>query len=442
MLFQEVRTLLKLAWPVILGQVGLMSMGLVDMVLVGRLGPEPLAALGIGNALGFGTLLVGLGAAHGIDPLVTQAYGAGRPGEAVQALVRGTVMMAFVAAAVTLVHLYAGPLLTWMGQPKELIPTAATYTQILAPSVPLILAFALLRQFLQGSGQMQPAMWAIVIGNGVNLIADYLLIEGNWGAPALGVPGAGWSTSIVRMAMLICLTAFAWPELKRAWPGTEGLISAQSVWNVSWIALPVGAQLALEVWAFTSVTLMSGWIGSLEVAAHQSALSLASTSFMVPLGLSAAASTRVGNLVGAGKSWTRAAVTTQVLACGIMGLAALIFVLFPEPLVRIFLHEPEAIALAASLIPVAAIFQLFDGLQVTSFGILRGLGDTRKPMLANVVGYWLWGLPLGYVLTFHLGWGLQGLWFGLVVALGTVSLMLGARLWWWSRQPLPARTIS
>ena len=396
MYIREAKTLLGLAWPVILGQVGLMSMGLVDMILVGQLGPESLAALGIGNALAFGSLLVGLGAANGIDPLVTQAYGADRPGEAVQALARGGVMMSFLALAITAVHVFSGSILSAMGQPAELIPIAETYAQILAPSVPLILAFSLLRQFLQGSGRMKPAMWAIVVGNVLNLVADYALIEGNWGAPAMGVPGAAWSTSVVRMAMLFCLLGFAWPELRRAWPGRAGLVSIPSVLRVSWVALPVGAQLALEVWAFAAVTLMSGWLGALEVAAHQSALSLASTSFMVPLGLSAAAATRVGNLVGARQAWQSTAIMTLVLGCGLMGVAAVVFVSMPHLLVQIFVHEPEAIALAAGLIPVAAIFQLFDGLQVCSFGILRGLGDTRKPMIANVVGYWLGGLHLGY----------------------------------------------
>jgi len=428
----------SLAWPVVLGQLGLIGMGVVDMVMVGRLGPDHLGALGIGNTLVYGSLLVGLGTASGIDPLVAQAYGGSRPTDAGRALIQGSIVVAAVSVPIAAVHWWAGTLLTLLRQPAALVDIAQTYCQILTFGIPILLAFSLLRRFLQGSGRMQQAMWAILLGNIVNALADYALIYGHWGMPAMGVAGAAVSTVTVRCVMLAALFAMAWSELKRAWPGLAGSLEWRSILAVAAIALPVGAQLATEVWAFGACTVMAGWLGRLDVAAHTAALNIASVTFMIPLGISAAASTRVGNLVGANHRWQTAAWTAVGLAAFTMALSSALLLLVPGPLARIYLDDPAAVALTAATIPLAALFQFFDGTQVACFGVLRGLGDTRIPFLYNVVGFWMLGLPLGYALAFGLGWGLAGVWTGLAVALAIVASLLLLRVRWHHGRPVGA----
>lgn len=261
-----------------------------------------------------------------------------------------------------------------------------------------------------------------------------MLIYGKLGAPALGVAGAAWATTLVRLLLLVVLLVMAWPVLREAWPERRGLFAPNEIARVAWVALPVGAQLATEVWAFTAVSFMSGWLGTTAVAAHTAALSLASLTFMVPLGLSAAASTRVGNLVGAGLPWPRAAWTAVGLAAVVMSTSAATFLAAPRLLGRIYLPPGDALELMAAILPYAALFQLADGTQVSCFGVLRGLGDTRQPMLANLVGYWLIGLPFGVWLGFYRGWGLAGVWLGLAVGLILVAALLLGRLSWHTRR--------
>lgn len=431
---EEAARLVSLAWPVVLGQLGMFAMGLVDMILVGRLGPDAFAALGVANTWVFGTLLVGLGTASGLDPLVAQAYGAGKPREAGAAGVRGAVVLAAVGALIMVAHLAAEPALRLLAQPEELIPDAALYCRIVAPSVLPMLAFALLRQFLQGSGNMRPATVAILLGNVANAFLDWVLIFGKLGAPAMGVAGAAWATTAVRGVLVFVLIAMAWPALREARPQRAGLFDPRELARVAWVALPVGVQLATEVWAFTAASFMSGWLGTTAVAAHTAALSLASLTYMVPLGLSAAAATRVGNLVGAGLPWPRAAWTAVALAAGVMGTSAAAFTAMPRVLGRIYLPAGDALELMVVILPYAALFQLADGTQVSCFGVLRGLGDTRQPMIANLVGYWLIGLPLGVWLGFYRGWGLAGVWLGLAVGLILVAALLLGRLNWHTRR--------
>lgn len=434
----EARRLVALAWPVVLGQLGLVGMGVVDLVVVGRLGPDATAAVGIGNTWSFGTLIVGLGASAGLDPLITQAFGARDPRRAGAEAARGAVVVALAALPIIALHLLGEPLFHWMRQPESAIPDAATYCRIVALSVPAFLGFAVVRQLLQADGAMRPAMWVIGLGNLVNLVADLVLVQGAGPIPGFGVAGVAMATTVVRWVMFAALLGVALPLLARSRP-EPGWATPRAIARVAVVCLPVSLQIGLEVWAFNAASLFAGALGALPAAAHTAALSAASVAFMVPFGVSAAASTRVGNLVGAGRDWRRPAFTAIGLGAGAMTFSGLLFLLAPEAVGRFYNPDPAVVAAVGAVLPLAALFGWFDGTQVVAFGVLRGLGDTRHPALFNLVGYWVLGLPLGVWLAFRGGQGLAGLWIGLVIGLGVVAVLLVGRLARHARGPgLPA----
>lgn len=424
----ELRRLAELAWPVVIGQLGMVTLGVVDVLMLGRVSEDALAAVGIANTWSFGTLVFGLGTATGIDPVVTQAFGAGDARAAGRALVRGGVLLLLLCAPIVALHLLAGPILLALGQPASLVPDAASYCRIMALSVPAFLGFALVRQFLQGSGAMRPAMYVLLVGNVANVFLNYALIFGYGGIPALGVAGAAWATVGVRWAMLILLVFIGRSLLKPAFPVERSALAPAAVGRLAFLALPAGLHVALEVWAFSSATVFAGHLGPTPLASHTVALNITSVLFMVPLGIGAAAATRVGNLVGAGQDWITAARAALLATFGVMCTWATLLLVLGTPVVRLYTSAEEVVMLAAALLPIAAAFQLFDGAQIVSFGLLRGLGDTRRPALYNLVGHWMLGIPLGWVLAFQVQLGLRGLWLGLSVGLGAVATLLLLRL--------------
>ncbi len=435
----EAARIASLAWPVVVGQIGLVAMGTADMLMVGHLGADPLAAIGIANTWSFAAMILGLGACSGLDPFFSQAYGAGNPKRAGEALVRGSLMIAVVAVIIIAFHLVGRSGLEFLRQPENLLDDAGLYCQIMAWAVIPYVGFALIKQFLQGSGLMRPAMWVIAVGNLVNIAANWVFIYGHLGAEAMGVPGAAWSTVVVRWVMFAALVAIASPHIRAAWPDRRGLGDRESFQHLLFTAMPVGLQWGLEVWAFNSATIMAGWLGSHAVAAHTAAQNVASITFMIPLGIGAAAATRTGNLVGAGREWSRVAWISLGLAAVTSSICAAIFTLFPYQLAGLYNPDIEVIALIATVLPIAAVFQWVDAGQVVSFGVLRGLGDTRKPMLANVLGYWILGLPAGYFLAFHAGYGLSGVWWGTTISLAIVCVLLVARIRWHLRSGATTR---
>jgi multidrug resistance protein, MATE family len=324
-------------------------------------------------------------------------------------------------------HLLAEPVFRQFGQPEEAIADAAAFTRIIAMSVPAFLGFSLVRQWLQGGGVMRPAMYVVVFGNVVNLVAAWTFVQGPGPFPALGVPGVAMATSVVRWLMLLALIVIGRRVLWAARP-LPGWFDVRAITRVAWVTTGVGLQIGLEVWAFNAGSFLAGALGVTELAAHTVALNAASLAFMVPFGISAAAATRVGNLVGARADWRRAGWTSVALGAGAMTFSASLFLLAPEAVGRTYNSDPTVVLLVATILPYAALFQWFDGTQVVAFGVLRGLGDTQRPGLFNLVGYWFVGLPLGAWLAFRAGWGLPGVWLGYVVGLVIVALLLLARL--------------
>lgn len=428
----EIRRLIKLAWPVVVAQVAWMGIGLVDILVVGQLSDDGLglAAIGLGNAFSFTVLIVALGMISGLDPLLAQAQGAGDKETYARNFASGSAFCLWLGIPITILHGFAAPILKALSQPALASEVAGQYCLWLLPTVFPALLFNLFRQGLQSRGVMKPAMWVMLGANVLNLPLNYLFVHGFGSIPGMGAPGVGVSTLIVRILMAIALCGFALPELRilqeRLWSAFFEPVGLRLVRRV---ALPVGFQTGLEGWAFSAAALLMGALGALEVAAHQVTLTLASTSFMVPLGISSAAASRVGNLIGAKQSWRRSAWTSIGLGATVMSFSALLFTLFPEVLCGAFTaKQPETLALAASLLPLAGVFQLFDGVQVVAFGVLRGSGDTRLPALANVIGYYGLGLPAGAYLSRAGGLGPQGIWYGLIIGLMSVSILLTIRV--------------
>lgn len=426
----ELGTLARLAWPVVVGQLGLMLMGVVDTIMVGQLDGQALAGVGLGHTWSFAWMALGMGAAMGLDPAITQAWGARDDAAFGRAMAHGAVILAMLLPPIMLLHVPAEPVLRVLAQPEGILPLTGRYSRIVALSAPAMLAWGLLRQALQAQGRMWPATWLALGGNLLNVLANGVLLYG-WGTGvSMGPIGSAWATLLVRWALMLSLAWLAREEVGLVVRGLRDL-SWVRLRALASVALPVAFQTSLEIWAFTSATFLVGQFGDVAVAAHSITLNLAALSFMVPMGIGAAAATRVGNLVGEGRDW----VATAWLAIGggglVMLFGAAVFTTIPETLAAIYVPgDPAVIALTASLLPVAAAFSVFDGVQVVAFGVLRGLGDTRAPAAANVVAFYVFGLPFGAWLAMEQGFGPQGIWIGTAVGLAIVSALLVWRIRW------------
>ena len=433
-MFQEVRALARLAWPVVLGQLGATLLGVVDVAMVGRLGEVQLAALAAGHIWTFGTLMPGLALIMGLDPVFTQAHGANEPRAMGRALGRASVLALLASIPTVVLHQVAETGLRLLGQPPEAIPLAAEYSQVLALSVPTFLLYNVLRHFLLGMERMMLPTVVIGIANVLNIALNAALIEGRWGFPALGAVGCGWATTAVRVAMPIALLVLAWPEVRSRWPSVAEVIDPRALARLAWQALPVSVQVSLEVWAFAAVGVLMGWLGTGALAAHSVALNLSVIAWMVIFGIAAAATTRIGNRIGAGLPWVRTAWVATGLGTLVMGTSAVTLLSFPEWLLGLFTQDPKVLVVAMTLLPLAAAFQIFDGVQGVIAGALRGAGDVRVPALLVLVAFWMVGLPAGWWLGIANEGGPAGVWSGLVVALVIIACALVARLWWVGRR--------
>ncbi|HEX4966185.1 MAG TPA: MATE family efflux transporter [Thermoanaerobaculia bacterium] len=428
---EELAAATRLAVPVAAVQLGMMLMGVVDTMMLGHLSAEALAAGALGHIVTICLLMLGYGILTALDPLVAQAHGA-RDAQAVgDHLQRGLVLAAALTVPFCLAVWNVRGLLRLLGQPESVVPAAAAYAHaILWGSLPYLL-FVVLRQTLQAMSVVRPAMVAIVLGNLANALGNYVLIFGHFGSPALGVPGSAYSTSIARWVMFLYLLAASRRTLAPFWRGfTREAVALRGHLLMLRLGVPIGLHNSVELLVFSTVALLMGRMGVRELAGHQIAINLASLSFMVPLGISGAAATRVGNAIGRGDmpGVRRAAAATLLLGGGVMIVFAALYAAFPEPLARLYTPDPAVIAMAAALLPIAAVFQVFDGVQVVAAGVLRGSADTTFPAGIALVGFWVVGLPAGWALAFPGGLGPRGLWWGLTIGLLVVMGLFLARI--------------
>lgn len=418
----------RLAWPVATAELGWMAMGLVDTMMVGRVSAEAIGAVSIGSHLFFAVAIFGIGMLLGLDYLVAHACGGGRLDDARRALVHGAYLSVLLSAVLTAVVLATLPNLQSFGIRPEVARVTEPYLRALTWSMLPLLLYATLRRYLQALGHVRAVMIALVSANAINAIGNWALVFGRFGFPALGAEGSGWATSASRVYMFLFLLACAIRHEHRAGAGVAlpWRFELRRLQELLRLGLPSALQLLLEVGVFTAATVLAGSLSAGQLAAHQVALSAAAFAFMVPLGISSAAAVRVGQAMGRADAVgaARAGWTALLLGAAFMTCAAVAFVTVPRWIIRVFTNETTVVATGVKLLGVAAVFQLFDGLQVVATGALRGSGDTRTAMLANLAGHWLLGLPIGYALCFWLGKGVVGLWIGLCVGLVSVALAL------------------
>lgn len=426
----EFRRTIGLALPLVAVQLGWMLMGLVDTLMVGRLSARDLAAVALGNLFFMGIISFGMGLLMALDPLVAQAVGARDRLAAARAVQRGLVLAVLLALPITIALLPAVPILSALRQPGEVIPLAAGYVYACLPGLLPLYIFYALRQSLQAHGRVAPVLWAVAGANLANVLLNWMLVYGRLGFPALGAVGAGWASTGARLLMALGLLAAGWPVLGRLLrPWRRDAFALRPLGRMMRLGAPVGLMTMLEFTAFGVTGLLMGWFGEVPMAGHQIALNLASFTFMVPLGIASSGSVLVGHAVGRGDlpGARRESGAALVLGVGFMTASALIFLAMPRLLAGAFTTDPAVLAVAAALLPIAGFFQVFDGTQVVCAGLLRGMGDTRFPMLGNLVGFWVLGIPAGALLALRFGLGPAGLWWGLVVGLGAVGLLLLAR---------------
>jgi multidrug resistance protein, MATE family len=423
----ELRELYRLALPVVVVQVGMMMMGVVDSIMVGRVSPAHLAAVALGHLYFFGASVFGLGVLLALDPVISQAVGAGDREGISRGVQRGALLAIGLAAATTPLFLPIRPLLALLGQPPEVVPLASGYALAALPGLLPFYLYIVLRQTLQALGHVGPVVVTIVVANLANVFFNWALIYGNLGAPALGAVGAGWASTASRLLMVAGVVGIAWPVLgPHLVPVRPEALRLAPLLRMIRLGAPIGLQIQLEYGAFGLIGVCMGWLGTVAMASHQIALNLASLTFMVPLGVAQACSVLVGRAIGRGDppGARRAAGAGLAVGTVFMAFTAALFLGAPRSLAGIYGPEPEVIALAALLLPVAGLFQVFDGLQVVATSVLRGIGDTRVPMLLHIAGFWLVGLPVSLFAGFALDRGPVGLWWGLAVGLGVVASLL------------------
>ena len=432
---REFPTLIRIAIPLSLAQMAQNGMGFVDTLMAGRLGPGALAGIALGSISFFFVTIVLSSMLFSVGPIVAQATGANRPEEAVRALRQGIfTALTLTPPAVALLWLMPG-LLTFIGQDPDVVTSARGYLRAVSFGVLPLMLFTSLRAYLEGQGRTQPLMLVAFLGVGLNIIANQALMFGRWGFPALGLTGTGVATSVVYAMMAMAGFAFvAWQDHQRRpfvlpWVWDWGMLR-----DILRLGYPISLTVAFETGLFAVSALLIGSFGPDALAGHQIAIQTASFTFMIPLALGVATTARVGHAVGRGDPLgVRAAGTVGILASLlVMGVTALLFLLAPKVIVSAYLDvsRPEnaaVIANAVAFLGVAAAFQLFDGLQVSALGALRGLKDTRGPMLITLVSYWFVGLGSGVALAFGFGLEGVGLWWGLVIGLAVAAVALTLR---------------
>lgn len=427
----DLRDMMQVATPIVLINLGIQAMGVVDTLMVGRLGGAAIAAVALGNFYFFNISVFGIGVLFALDPIVSQAVGAGDEAGISRGVQRGCALALLISVVVTLALMPGEWLLGALDQPADVVSETAVYARRRALGTLPFFAFAVMRQTLQALGPVRPIIIAALIANLVNAAANWVLVFGHAGAPALGVAGSGLATALSMWVMAGALAWMSWPLLAptvRPWRA-ESLRWAP-IGRMLRIGVPIGTQWFFESFAFGLTALFMGWMGTASLAGHEIALNMAAFTFMVPLGISGAAAAVIGRAIGRGDitAARRDAVAAIVCGVGVMCVSAVVFLTAPEWLAGLYTTERATFSVAVALIPLAGWFQVFDGLQAVTSGVLRGTGDTRVPAVLHMVAFWGVGIPLGWYLGFHTALRERGLWIGLVAGLAAAGVLQTTRV--------------
>lgn len=431
----QIRPMLALALPLIAAELGWMSMGIVDTIMIGHTGHAAIniSAAALGQVL-YNTLAFGIaGVLLSLDTFVSQSHGAGRYDEANRWLYHGLILAAALAA--TLMALVAAAPLAMLRMPinREVLTGAVAFLHALNWGTPTLFLYFTLRRYLQAFNHVRPIAAALVTANLLNFVGDWLLIYGhNFGPihiPALGIYGAGLATSVSRAYLALFLVVAIWRVEHKHNYGLRSMlrhVETSRLRRLTILGAPAGGQIFVEIAIFGTVTFLIGTMGPLPLAGHEIALNCASFTFMVPFAISAAAAVRVGQEIGREAHADAAAAGWAAigLGAGCMATFAVVLFFFAHPIARAFTPNRAVIAAAVPLLIVASIFQFFDGLQITATGALRGAGNTHAGLIVQLVGYWIIGLPVGYVLAFRMHHGAVGLWLGLCAGLIVAGISL------------------
>jgi MATE family multidrug resistance protein len=421
--------MLSLALPVIGTYLGFMLMGVVDLVCVGRVSAQAIGAVGVGTSLFSWVMVFGIGLLAGLDYLVAYAQGASKPEDGYRALAQSLLATSALSVPMTLGLILLACRLGWLGINPDVLPHARGYLIILAWSLWPALVFNACRQYLTAKNVALPAMIILMAANLLNAAVNWVLVFGHWGAPALAERGSAYATLISRLLMMVAMAAYlvAWDRKHEGLIGRVPFgIDVAEMKRFLRLGLPSALQMVFEVGVFALSTTLAAHLAAESLAAHQIVLNIASLTFMVPLGISSATAVLVGQELGRGSRPDASRIGWRGISYGVSFMACSGLTLFfaRSPILALFTSDVAVREIGARILLIAALFQLSDGTQIVTAGALRGLGDTRSPMLANLGGHWLIGLPAGLLLCFKAGYGLLGLWIGLSLGLTSVAAAL------------------
>ena len=420
---QRLRSLLELAIPVVAGNVGIMVMGLVDLLFVGKVGPIDIGAIGVSHAAFSWVMIFGVGLLAGLEFLMARSFGAGDEEASRKYLAQGLRISLFAGVLLSAALWGSAQFLELFGFNPDVLPKTQRSLEILALGLLPVLGFTTLRIFLQSRNQTREAVIALIAANLLNAALNAVLVTGEWGFPRWEAIGSVTATVASRWLMFLVLIPASMRAAGGVLPFEADLRRMKETLR---LGLPSAIQMAFEVGGFAFVTGLAGKLSSTQLAAHQIVLNVASLAFMVPMGISSAAAVRVGQWLGKGAS--REAILTGWMSFAVAGVYAVfsasVFVFLGEPILSFYTTDSAVLSAGAGLLGLAALFQFSDGAQVVATGVLRGVADTRSPAYANGIGHWLVGVPLGYYLCFVQGTEARGLWMGLSVGLTVVAIML------------------
>jgi MATE family multidrug resistance protein len=431
----QIRPVLTLALPLIAAELGWMSMGIVDTMMVGHM-KDPainIAAAALGQVL-YNTVAFGIaGILLSLDTFISQSHGAGRYEEANRWLYHGLILAAILAAALFGIIEIAPVFMRRMPIDPQVMAGSIRFLHALNWGTPTLFLYFTLRRYLQAFNHVRPIAFALITANLCNVFFNWVLIYGHsWGAvqiPALGITGSGLATSISRAYLAIFIAGAIWyVEHKHNYGLRSTLrhVESSRLKRLALLGAPAGGQIFVEISIFGTVTFLIGVMGPLPLSGHEIALNCASFTFMVPFAISAAAAVRVGQAIGrkAPREAAAAGWTSILLGAACMATFSIILSVFAHPIARAFTPDSAVIAATVPLLFVAAAFQFFDGLQITATGALRGGGNTHAGLIVQIVGYWIIGLPVGWWLGFRMHYGALGLWLGLCTGLIVAGIAL------------------